>query len=71
MPLLFVALLFLLVFPRPSPPWVINVIVIIIFDLTLTHKRWGDTDEPYKMGKLRHPKNINQPLQEAAKQKPR
>ena len=28
LPLLFVALLFLLVFPWPSPPWVINVIII-------------------------------------------
>ena len=28
LPLLFVAFLFLFVFPRPSPPWVINVIII-------------------------------------------
>ena len=28
--MLFVALLFLFFFPRPSPPWVINVIIIII-----------------------------------------
>ena len=35
-----------------------------------THERWGDTDDPSKMGKLRHPNNINQPLQqEAAREK--
>ena len=28
LPSLFVAFLFLFVFPRPSPPWVINVIII-------------------------------------------
>ncbi len=30
LPLLFVVLLFLCVFPLPSPPWVINVIIIIV-----------------------------------------
>ena len=34
-----------------------------------THERWGDTDDPSKMGKLRHPTNINKPLREAAKKK--
>ena len=29
LPSLFVAFLFLFVFPRPSPPWVINVIIIV------------------------------------------
>ena len=29
LPLLFVAFLSLFVFPRPSPPWVINVIIIV------------------------------------------
>ena len=36
LPLLFVALLFLFVFPRPSPPWVINVIII------MQRMFWGD-----------------------------
>ena len=83
LPLLFVALLFSLVFPRPSPPWVINVIIVqireflhhngaprdLVFDLTITHERWGDTDDPSKMGKLRHPTYINKPLQEACQEK--
>ena len=42
----------------------------LVFDLTLTHERWGDTDDPSKLSKLRHPANINKPLQEAASQKP-
>ena len=42
----------------------------MVFDLTLTHHRWGDTDDPSKMGKLRHPTSINKPLQEAARERP-
>ena len=41
----------------------------LVFDLMLTHERWGDTDDPSKMHKLRHPAHINKPLQEAAKEK--
>ena len=41
----------------------------LVFDLTLTHERWGDTDDPHKMHKLRHPAHINKPPQEAAKEK--
>ena len=41
----------------------------LVFDLTLMHERWGDTDDPHKMHKLRHPADINKPLQEAAKEK--
>ena len=41
----------------------------MLFDLTLTHERWTDTDDPSKMGKLRHPNNINMPLQEAARER--
>ena len=36
LPLLFVAFLFLFVFLWPSPPWVINVIIIIMSGLGLT-----------------------------------
>ena len=31
--------------------------------------RWGDTDDPHKMHKLRHLADINKPLQEAAREK--
>ena len=41
----------------------------LVFDLTITHERWGETDDPSKMSKLRHPANINKPLQEAARGK--
>ena len=41
----------------------------LVFDLTLTHERWCDTDDPHKMHKLRQPTHINKPLQEAAKEK--
>ena len=40
----------------------------LVFDLTLTHERWVDTDDPSKMGKIRHPANINKPLQAAARE---
>ena len=39
----------------------------LVFDLMLTHERRGDTDDPSKTGKLRHPNDINQLLQEAAR----
>ena len=41
----------------------------MVFDLTITHERWGDTDDPYKMHKLRHPADINKPLRDAAREK--
>ena len=41
----------------------------LVFDLTITHERWGDTDDPYKMHKLRHPADINKPLRDAAREK--
>ena len=41
----------------------------LVFDLTLTHDRFGDTVDPNKMHKLRHPADINKPLQQAAKEK--
>ena len=41
----------------------------LVFDLTLTHERFGDTDDPHKMHRLKHPANINKPIQEAAKEK--
>ena len=40
----------------------------VVFDLTIAHEWWGDTDNPHKMHKLRHPAHINKPLQEAAKE---
>ena len=40
----------------------------LVFDLTITHEQWGDTDDPYKMSKLRHPANFNKPLQEPARE---
>ena len=39
------------------------------FDLTITHERWGDTDDPHKMHKLRYPADINKPLRDAAREK--
>ena len=41
----------------------------LVFDLTLTHERWGDTDDPHKMGRLRCPTDINKPLRDAAREK--
>ena len=41
----------------------------LVFDLTLTHERFGDTDDLHKMHKLRHPADINKPLREAARGK--
>ena len=41
----------------------------LVFDLSLTHERWGAAEDPSKMGQLRHPANLNMRLQEAREQK--
>ena len=41
----------------------------LVFDLTLTHERWGDTDDPHKKGQLRSPADLDRPLRDAAREK--
>jgi len=41
----------------------------LVCDLSVTHERWGATDEPSKNGQLRYPDDIDRPLREAAQQK--
>ena len=41
----------------------------VVFDLTLTHERWGDTDDPHKKGQLRSPADLDRPLRDAAREK--
>jgi hypothetical protein len=41
----------------------------LVFDLSITHERWGAVGDPSKTGQLRHPADINKPLREAAKEK--
>ena len=41
----------------------------LVYDLSVTHERWGATDEPCKNRQLCYPDDINRPLQEEAAQK--
>ena len=38
----------------------------LVYDLSVTHERWGATDEPSKNGQLCYPDDIDRPLREAA-----
>ena len=38
-------------------------------DLTLTHERWGDTDDPHRLHNLRSPADLDKPLRDAAREK--
>ena len=41
----------------------------LVYDLSVTHERWGATDEPSKNGQLCYPDDIDRPLREAAQKK--
>ena len=54
--MLFVAFLFLFVFPRPSPPWVINVIIIYHAHRLLFYHAHRESDEFFRLtGQLAQP----------------
>ena len=40
-----------------------------LVDLSVTHERWGATDEASKNGQLCYPDDIDSPLREAAQKK--
>ncbi len=41
----------------------------LVYDFSVTHERWGATDEPSKNGQLCYPDDIDRPLREATQKK--